>query len=436
MTVNAARRLLIVAAGALGVAAAAIVIAGSPDTSTVVPSPRPSAAGSPSGGPTQSTAAASPSPAGPTPSSSVRATGPLGAANEAVLVRVVGSGERPEAFEVSLVTLDAGAFETQLQPRVIARLPGSAIPEGYVLNSPAASYGQDGWIGLDVLESATVDRSILVFDLRAPDDPPWVVPGLIVGASWGPASVLAVSGNGEIELYGPDGKTVESVAVPSGVRLHDSDLPEFAPPIWLADGSGFLAWRRGPDLQLGRLDRGGTFAPVEVPPPVFQSTGRERLWGADGSQLSLACPTDGEPEGCSVQVAREGGAPVIWHSAEARPGAIHDYAFDSTGGGVWSLLERVTGEGPLVYALGHADTPGGWTEVASMSLEPPSDGGLEMLGIQDAAPTLDGRHVLIGPQSGDVQVVVSGDGSRGSFDRGWFFAGWAADQGPYPAAAR
>ena len=431
MTVTAVRRLLIAAGTGMVVAAAAIIVAGGPDGATVMPSPGATSSPASSGGPSPS-AVGSPS-AEPPPVPSVRPTEPLGTVNDAVIARVVGSGDRPEAVEVALVTLDAGAFETQLQPRVIARLAGSAIPEGYVLNSPAATYGQGGWIGLDLLESSTRDRSILVYDLRAPDNAPWVVPGLITGASWGPDSVLAVNGEGEIELYGPDGKTVEPVSVPDGVVTHDSDLQAMAPPFWLADGSGFLAWRRDPGLQFGRLDRGGTFAPADVPPPVFQTTGRERRWGADGSELTLACPQAGESEGCEVQVAREGAAPVVWFSAESRPGVIHDYAFDAAGEGVWFLLERVTGEGPVAYDLAHADAPGEWIEVASTALDEPSDAGLEILGIQDAAPTLDGRNVLIGPRGGDVLIVASGDGSRESFERGWFFAGWAADQGPYPA---
>jgi hypothetical protein len=93
----------------------------------------------------------------------------------------------------------------------------------------------------------------------------------------------------------------------------------------------------------------------------------------------------------------------------------------------------VTGEGPLVYVLAHADAPGNWTELATMSLDPPSDGGFEILGIGDSAPTLDGRNLLIGPQSANVQVAVSGDGSVGQFAPQSFFAGWAGDQGPYPA---
>lgn len=433
MTVKAARRLLVAATLALALVAAAIIAFGGPDKSTVVTSPRPSSPGSPSpaASPTSVPSASPDATTSPPPS---RASGPLGAANDAVIVRVVGNPERPDAFEVSLVTLDAGAFETQLQPREIARLPASAIPEGYTLNSPAASYGIDGWLGLDLIEVATLDRSILVFDLRAPDNPPWLVPGLIVGASWGPGSVLAVNGEGEIQLYGPDGQTVESVAVPDGVLVHDTDLQPFAPPTWLADGSGFLAWRRDPELQIGRLDSSVVFAPADEPPAVFQSTGRERRWAADGAELSVDCPTDGGPAGCSVISGANSRRAAVWYTETSGDGVIQDYSWDAEGDGMWFLLERVTGEGPVAYAVAHADAPGQLTDVAvTSSLDPPSDGGFEILGIQDAAPIADGRHVLVGAQASTVQAAVSGDGSIATLEPGAWFAGWAGDQEPYPA---
>jgi hypothetical protein len=67
------------------------------------------------------------------------------------------------------------------------------------------------------------------------------------------------------------------------------------------------------------------------------------------------------------------------------------------------------------------------------ALDQPSDGGFEIRGLSDAVPTADGRNVLIGPQASTVQLAVSGDGARASFAGDAWFAGWAADQGPYPA---
>jgi hypothetical protein len=431
MTVKGVRRLLVGAAVAMAFAAAAIVFFGRPDRATVVTSPGPSAVGSPSHAPTP-TSGDSPSPAH-TPGTSGHGTGPLGAANDAVIVRFVGNGERPDAIEVSMVPLDAAAFETQLQPRAIARLPGSAIPEGLILNAPAARYGHDGWLALDVADPATTDRSILVFDLRASSSPPWLVPGRLVTASWGPRSVLAVRDSGEVHLYDPNGNTGDSVPVPSGVMLGDITDDGDVPPTWLADGSGFLAWRGGSVRQLGKLDLGGAFTPTDLPPSVFQSTGRERRWSADGTELSSGCPTEGGPAGCSVISGVNGGEAQVWYSETSGGGVVQDYAWDAEGDGMWFVLERVTGEGPVTYALAHFDVPGEWIDVAVTSLQQPSEGGFEIQGLGDAAATLDGRHVLIGPQRADVQVAVSGDGSVASFEPGAWFAGWAGDLGPYPA---
>lgn len=397
----------------------------------------PSAASFPTTSPTPLTSPNSSTEATPsltdTPHPSDRASGPLGAPNDAVIVRALGDILRPTEIEVSLVTLDAWAFETRLQPRVITRIPGSAIPEGYEY-VPASNYGQDDWLAVGVSEvAASHAHAVLIFDLRAPDVAPWLVPGRLGGSAWGPGSVLAVADEGEIRLYDANGQTSRSIAVPAGVVVSAEDSPAYSPPTWLADGSGFFTWKGDIERTFGRLGLDGAYAESDTPLPIFQSTGRERRWAPDGSELGGGCPLEGGPEGCSVSSALDGGAPVVWYSEGSGDGAIQDYSWDAMGDGVWLLRERVTGEGPLVYVLAHADAPGNWTELATMSLDPPSDGGFEILGIGDSAPTLDGRNLLIGPQSANVQVAVSGDGSVGQFAPQSFFAGWAGDQGPYPA---
>jgi hypothetical protein len=427
-----ASRLFVGAAlAAVAISVSAIALFPPVDRTDVAPSPGASSVGSPS-----SPASASPVSSGSPAASGapvVRASGPLGAANDAVIVQVAGDTERPEAIEVSLVTLDAGAFETQLQPRLIARLPGSAIPEGLILNVARASYAQDGWLALDVVDATTLERSILIFDLRAPGDAPWLFPASLRTGSWGPRSVLAVPGQGEIRLYDPNGKTTGSAPVPTGVIIGDTTDEGIVPPTWLADGSGFLAWQGGTVRQLGRLDLGGDFLPATEPPAVFQSTGRERRWAANGTELSIGCPTEGGPPGCTVFSGVNGGEAEIWYTETSGNGSIQDYGWDAEGDGMWFLLGRVTGEGPMTVALAHAEVPGELVDVVVRTLQQPGDDGFEMLGIQDAAPILDGRHVLIGPKGANVQIAVSGDGSVASFPDDTWFSGWAADQGPYPA---
>ncbi len=359
---------------------------------------------------------------------SVRPTEPLGAAHDAVFVRLVGPTDRPDQLTVSIVTLDAAAFETKPSQRIIARIPGSAIPAGLRLNSRDALYAQAGWLALDVADTTKLDRSILIVDLRAPDHATWLVAGNLSVASWGPGSILAVPENSQIHLYNPDGQTVDSVQIPDGVNIADPD----ARPAWLAAGTGFLTWKGDIEREIGRLDLGGAFTAVTEPPATFQASGLERRWGPDGSELGGGCPTEGGAPGCSISTSLNGGPPIEWYAEGSGKGTIQDSAWDAAGKGVWLLLERGTGRGPKTHVVLHADAPGDWLEIAGMPLTRPSDSSLKFQGLQDAAATLDGRHILIGVASAEVQAAVSGDGARATIDPGAWFAGWADDQGPYP----
>ncbi len=427
----------------LAVAAAALVlgtilalmVSGRIDRTSVESSPRPSPAPNPS-----SSHGASPSPIGspgiePTPASSVRATGALGAANDAVLVRMLGGAlGRPDEIEVSLLTLDAGAYETRLEPRVIARIPGSMVPEEVELLPGGAKYGQDGRLAVEGgLAAEPFGGRIVIFDLRAPDAEPWLVPGEPGGSAWGPGSVLAVADEGEIRLNDANEQTSRPIEVPAGIVVSSPDSPMYFPPTWLADGSGFATWRADDVGAFGRLGLDGSHTRTDDPPPIFQSTGRERRWAPDGSELTFECAQDAGQESCRVSATHPGSPPVVWWTAGSGGGVVQDYVWNAAGDGVWLLTERVTGEGPVTYALSHADAPNEWTDVTVTALDQPSDGGFEIHGVSDAAPTLDGRNVLIGPQASTVQLAVSGDGARASFAGDAWFAGWAADQGPYPA---
>lgn len=427
----------------LGVAAAslvlgtilAVMVSGRIDRTSVEASPRPSPSPSlsSSDGPSGSSIG-SPS-LEPSPASSTRTTEPFGAANDAVLVRMLGGAlGRPDEIEVSVLTLDAGAYETNFQPRVIARIPGSTIPAGVELLPGGAKYGQDGRLAVEGgLADEPFGGRVVIIDLRAPEAEPWLVPGEPGGSAWGPGSVLAVADEGEIRLNDANGQTSRTVAVPAGIVVSSADSPMYFPPTWLADGSGFATWEAGDEGAFGRLGVDGSLTRTDDPPPIFQSTGRERRWASDGSELTFECAQDAGQESCTVSATHSGSPPVVWWTAGSGGGVVQDYVWDAAGDGVWLLTERVTGEGPVTYALSHADAPNDWTDITVTALDQPSDGGFEIRGLSDAAPTAFGTNVLIGPQASTVQLAVSGDGARASFAGDAWFAGWAADQGPYPA---
>src|SRR5215207_8559348 len=133
----------------LGVVAA-IVLSGRTARNGVTGSPASSSLASTSAAASASSAGSPNLEQSQTPASSPRASGPLGAANAAVLVRMLGGTiGRPDEIEVSFVTLDAGAYETRLQPRVIARIPGPAVPDEVELLPGGAKYGQAGWLAVE-----------------------------------------------------------------------------------------------------------------------------------------------------------------------------------------------------------------------------------------------------------------------------------------------
>jgi hypothetical protein len=429
------RRLLVgtaVAAVILG-AIAAILVPGKTGTDVVPSAPSASSRGSSSPASIGSPSASSPESPSPGPATTrvpVRTFRALVAPNDAVIVRVIGNDKRPDAVEVALVALGSGAFDAELQPQVIARLPGSAIPEGLVLNTTGAKYTDAGWIALDVENAATSGRSILIFDIGAPRSAPWVVPGRLSRAAWGPASVLAVPDLAAIRLYDPNGRSVVTVGIPNRVILGGTADERSVPPTWLADGSGFLAWEGEIARQFGRFDLAGFFTLTAAPPAIFQSSGVEREWSPNGSDIGKSCPT---AAGCVLSASVDRGPAVVWYSEAEQHAVIQDYAWDAEGDGIWLLSARTTGEGPMAYGLAHADKPNQWVDVGETGLAQPSAGRFEFLGIADAASTAGGRHFLIGPQSSTVEVAVNGRGLIAEFPTDAWFAGWAGVQAPFPA---
>ena len=428
------RRLLLgtaVAAVALG-AIASILVPGKTGTD-IVPS-SPSALARASSTPAQigsaspsSSQSQSPGPA--TTRGPIRTFRPLGAPIDAVVVRVIGDAKRPDEVEVALVALGVGAFDAQLQTQVIARLPGSAIPAGLVLTDARAKYSDGGWIALNVENAATSDRSILIFDIGAPRSAPWVVPGRLPRAAWGPGSVLAVTDAATVRLYEPIGRSVVSVDIPDRVVLGGTPDDRNVPPTWLPEGNGFLAWEGDIVHQFGRFDLAGFFTLTAAPPAIFQSSGVERQWSPNGSDIGKSCPTD---EGCVLAASVDQGPPVAWYSEARQHAVIQDFAWDAEGDGIWLLSARTTGEGPMAYGLAHADAPDQWVDVAVTGLDQPTGASFAMLGIADAEPTAGGWRFLIGPQNSTVEAAVSGRGLVADFPPNSWFAGWAGVQPPFP----
>jgi hypothetical protein len=409
--------------------------------------PSPSSVASPSGpvGPSSSPESPSPS-AAETPHPSIRPTGDIGAPNDAVTVRFVGDAAHPDSVVFELTTVDAGAFETKFAPRVLAQFAGSTIPAGFELGQAdprlqlaGPKYGPDGWLAIGAFETGTMNPSILIYDLRSPGAAPWRIAGNINAASWGPGSVLAVLVGGEVRLFDAAGETTASIAVPADVVVADveNDL-KYGDPTWLADGNGFLV-RQGDDFvgfKFASLGLDGAVTATDRPGAVLQVTGTERRWGADGSELSGGCPTEGGPPGCSISVIppAEGEIGVNWYEEDMKLGSMIDNAWDADGNGVWLLVERSEGT-QITFVLMHADEPKKFSDVAEVVLDLPAFTWPTIVGMRDDAGSADGQLFLVGtPQIGSKRgSILTGDGSHGTLAPPATFVGWAGTQSAYPA---
>jgi hypothetical protein len=390
--------------------------ASTPPSASVVPSQSPA----PSEGPSST-------PSAPPPA---RSTEPLGEPNDAVVVRVAGDPRRPDHFDVSLVRLDAGAFETNLEPRPLAGFDSRAIPDGFYVGSSAPKFSVDGWLAIGIVNSSTSTPSILVYDIRNPNADPWLILGGIDAASWR-GSTLAVAFDEVFTLYNALDRTSASYEVPAGVTIVEPDT-RWSSPTWLADGGGLLAHRSDP-YAVGVVGFDGSFTATELHDEIVQSTGVERRWSADGADLSTGCPTEGGPPGCSLSSSIDGPA-TDWYVTDSGLGDIVDDAWDASGHGVWLVVNR-TSVSPSTFALMHASQPNQFTDVAEFNVEVSVEGNFPyFIGIRDAGPTADDQLFLFGtPASfGAPAIAVSADGARATVDDLGLFAGWAGEQTPYP----
>ena len=437
------QRLAILAAAGLAVVAVGVgaFLLNQNSEEVVTPTPSPTVLPSPSAPPSASVPPPSespapseaPSPAPTTPLPSTRTTTPIGAANDAVLVKFIGTRSHPDRIDVSLIRFDAGAFETNPQPRPLVSFEMDALTANFVFSGSAPKVSPDGWLAVGVTDPTTGDQLTLVYDLRDANKDAWGAGGPIEAAAWGPGAALAAVDERTMYVgYAGDRLPSFFFEIPPdvSVRKPDADSRQKAPQ-WLADGSGFLAWRGN---EFGRLSLDGSFEPADVPAPQFQVSGVERQWGADGSEMSTGCPTEGGPPGCSVSNSIGGGPATAWYVTDSGLGNIVEDAWDAEGNGLWLVVNR-TSVSRSTFVLMHADAPNEFIDIAEFNVELDAEGNFPFLvGIRDAEPTADDQLFLFGTHdsAGSVVVALSADGARASDEDFGQFAGWAANQPAYP----
>jgi hypothetical protein len=443
------QRLAILVAAGLAVVAVGVgaVLLNREDDAVVVP-PNPSASpiASPSPLPSGSTPPSvepSPEPSFELPPSPTpRPDGALGAPNDAVIVTYVGDPLRPERIDVSLMTVDAGAFETQFQPRPLVSVPGIAnFGPGYTFDTAPPRYSPGGWLAVGVTEPASGGHEIMIYDLRS-DAPAFLIQGNVAPASWNGGSLLAIGGQFPTALFDAATGSASTVAFGDNIRLIEGGGGELdaEAPQWTADGTGLLT-RSGADSATsgnpGVTTLDGAFSQTDAAPPILQSTGVERFWSPDWASAGAGCPTEGGPPGCTVftTAAANGltneGEVTTWYAEDDGLGSIVDVVeWDAAGDGLWLLVNR-NSESPDTFVLMHADQPRQWSDVTTIVM--PEGVVPNLVGMRDAEATADDRVFLFAGSDarGFLAAAASADGSRSSFDGNATFVGWAAAQPPY-----
>ena len=328
------RRLTVLAAGigvvAIGAAAFGggwlrLPAVGVTPTATPSASPTDRATPSPSQG-------ASPSPAASPVRTPVPARVPpdLGTAHDPVVVRSVDEAGR----RLLIVTV----MESPERNLDVAQLP---IPEGSELIDTEALVGPTGYLAIPSRPS--VERSgVFVYDITDVDAPPLYFHASPSGFAWAPDGRLAIIvRDPAVDIVTivdvADGAVLAEVTVPAGIVVAaDGD----GHGIWAADGSGLLAGRVGvAATERGILGTDGSFTP-DPSPAVFAPTGRERLFGARGDALTVACGSSAEAppdEACPLSVDQGGGrSDEIYRGDDVR-----DYLWTADGRAIW----LATGDG-------------------------------------------------------------------------------------------
>jgi hypothetical protein len=272
------------------------------------------------------------------------ATGP-GTSPSPIAAPIAGASD---AFVVTLPEID-GVYTRALQVdavgpdgtiRPVATISDvtAGLPSGTtILDTESILLSPRGFLTIEVLGSFdgvavdAVDRR-LIFDLRAPGDPPRVVPAGY--AFWGPDGTLAVIGAPGVTYVDPTSGHL--VQVPTTADLETAT-------VWAADGSGLLASRHEANdtSTPGVLTTDGSFVEgVQVP---YSTIGLGRPYGADGTLVSDA--TSDGPTGSEQVILEERKAAVgnrawlIVHQPGSDP-SIDDHAWDAAGTGQWVVLDR------------------------------------------------------------------------------------------------
>lgn len=420
------------------------------ETVPVSPSPTASAP-APSAGPSESPSAseaASPEPspaASPTPGT--RPTGALGEPDDAVMVTFVGDPINPDRIDVSLMRVDAGAFETQFEQRPLVSLPGiESVAPGYRVEATPPKYSPDGWLAISVTESTAGLHSIVLYDLRS-GSPVQRVQGNLATAAWNGGSVLAIGGQSTLRLFDAATRTESAIEFGDNIRLIEGGGGELTsePPQWTADGTGILT-RSGADDDFSgnpgvttTLD--GSFHQTDLVPELLQTTGVERHWGADWTSLGGGCPTEGGPPGCVIETTASAGGvtnagdTTTWYQEDDGLGRILNAEWDASGYGLWLTVDRAPEAAPTrEIAVMHASQPSTWRDVVTFPMELSVNDYPGLAGLRDAGPTEDGQLFLFGVPfgAGPLQLAAAGHGVHQTFDGSSWFAGWAGEQTPYP----
>ena len=444
------QRLTLLAAAGLAVVAVgvgAFLLNRQPEeTVTVSPSPT-QVAPSPSGEPVvpapSTSAAPSPEPSFELPPTPTPRPGEaLGAPNDAVIVTYVGDPLRPERIDVTLTTVDAAAFETEFQQRPLVSLPGIAnFGPGYQFDAAPPRFSRAGWLAVGVTEPSAGGHEIMIFDLRS-GAPSVLIQGNIAAAAWNGGSILAIAGQFPMRLFDAATGSDSTVEFGDNIRLIEGGGDAGSePPQWTADGTGFLT-RSGADTESsgnpGVTTLDGIFNQTDAAPPILQSTGVERHWGADWSSVGIGCPTEGGAPGCTLftTAARDGvtneGDVTTWYAEDDGLGTIVAAEWDAEGDGLWLLVNRPT-ESPTTFVVMHADVPRQFSDATSVSM--PNGVVPILVGMRDAEATADDRVFMFTGSDAPslLSSAASADGSRTSFGGASMFVGWAGEQTAYPS---
>ena len=340
---------------------------------------------------------------------------PLGASDEAVVVRFSTDGAGPVTLEVDLLR----------DVRSIPTVFSATLPAGRVPSDDPPRVSPDGYLAVPLADAADPqrERGVAVYDLldesRAPDVFDTDEGMGSSGVAWSHDGQLAIFDPLAITVVRPFGPSEWSIVnVPADVAV--VAYGPAADEVWAADGRGFEAWRNVADPPSGILRLDGSFEPAS-PPSVFVATGNERRFDAAGRVLTIGCTSitgTGEVSGCGLLAERLGDAGEIWYEATLGE-RIVEARWDADRQGAWLLVEQAaTDGGDGLVELRHGDASG-FAPVASA----PDVGDPVILGI-----SADDARLALDLGNGVVQSVPSTPGGEwGGIDG--VFAGWADQRG-------